>query len=660
MLRNVSITLGLAAMACAPQADLTPDGTSGDPWALDDASLADVEPSGDDPAVTQSAHAPSAYAHWHLTDQGSTLLTVDRDSGEVLAHVDGDTEVLLDLGEPLGRSVLLGDDLYVLAPTSGAVVALRRDADGTWAERARVTVGTEPYDLALLPDGSALYVTDAQEDTVVRVGTGPMTIAQRVDSLPQPRFVATGTIDGETVLVLTYAYATHVDLVYPDDGHRITEAAMPPVPRFTSTSCAPFQRQMEARVTGRPDVDDDTVYVPVTYADTRLHEHPDNRCPEVPRGEGERPSSSYAPPPDVFDSKAHPNGRFNPAVVRVTVDGDGHAQGDPVAASAREGGSSRIAGRGVAGDVLVAGDEVYVALPAAGRILALSRDGMVSDNALDVARNALRLWDHIPTTLAHDPTTGAFAVASPASRHTTVVPEDWDAIVGDKTFQDIGSPYADVDTYALPAVRAVETQRGEVSFISSEDARVAAPGSGVACASCHPDGRTDGRTWQFSETDHRQTPAITGGIDDTAPFTWTGDNATLELEVELTIAHRMGGGTTAARQTADISAFVRDLPEIPRPDLTPALADAGADVFEAQGCDTCHSGATTTDGQRHRNADDLLVDTPALHGIAATAPYGMRGSYATLDDLLATSHAEGAATVEGEDLEALLAYLSTL
>ena len=47
--------------------------------------------------------------------------------------------------------------------------------------------------------------------------------------------------------------------------------------------------------------------------------------------------------------------------------------------------------------------------------------------------------------------------------------------------------------------------------------------SSLACASCHPEGRDDGRVWKFDPTGPRRTQSLAGGIGDTAPFHWDGD-----------------------------------------------------------------------------------------------------------------------------------------
>ncbi|MCA9606704.1 MAG: hypothetical protein KC619_13960, partial [Myxococcales bacterium] len=47
----------------------------------------------------------------------------------------------------------------------------------------------------------------------------------------------------------------------------------------------------------------------------------------------------------------------------------------------------------------------------------------------------------------------------------------------------------------------------------------------TACASCHPEGGEDGHVWDFVGTGVRRTQTLLGGLLETAPFHWAGDQA---------------------------------------------------------------------------------------------------------------------------------------
>ena len=99
-------------------------------------------------------------------------------------------------------------------------------------------------------------------------------------------------------------------------------------------------------------------------------------------------------------------------------------------------------------------------------------------------------------------------------------------------------------------------------------------------------------------------------------------------------------------------------------------AARGQELFFAQGCGTCHGGATLSDGLLHdvgtalRPEEQLggRFDTPSLLGLFDTAPYLHDGSAASLADLLRGSplpHGVGGA-LDAEELEALIAFLISL
>src|SRR5262249_37674235 len=71
---------------------------------------------------------------------------------------------------------------------------------------------------------------------------------------------------------------------------------------------------------------------------------------------------------------------------------------------------------------------------------------------------------------------------------------------------------------ALPRERQFDTGHEFFHRSPNRGARVS-----VACASCHAEGRDDGRTWNFNPTGLRRTQSIGGGVLDTEPLHWDGD-----------------------------------------------------------------------------------------------------------------------------------------
>jgi Cytochrome c len=120
----------------------------------------------------------------------------------------------------------------------------------------------------------------------------------------------------------------------------------------------------------------------------------------------------------------------------------------------------------------------------------------------------------------------------------------------------------------------------------------------LACASCHPEGGEDGHVWNF-DTGSRRTQTLRGGLSQTAPFHWEGDEDTMFSLITDVMAGRMSGH----QQTPDrVQAMLNWLDAQPALEAPPTNAEAvarGAVLFasNATGCSTCHFGALGTNNQ---------------------------------------------------------------
>ncbi|MCB9785833.1 MAG: c-type cytochrome [Deltaproteobacteria bacterium] len=209
-----------------------------------------------------------------------------------------------------------------------------------------------------------------------------------------------------------------------------------------------------------------------------------------------------------------------------------------------------------------------------------------------------------------------------------------------------------------------------------------------ACATCHPDGTEDGKVW-FIKDGPRQTIALAGRLQDTAPFNWLGTKGELKHNMEQTIA-RMGGHGLDEAELADLEQF---LLQGLRPPRNPNLVGDGLDPVQALGkqifedpevgCMSCHIGEASTDGELHdvgstteverllrQQANEQGADlpppgyfnTPSLRGLWYTAPYLHNGKADTLYDVLEQTAGTMGATsqLEDDEIDALVAYLLTL
>ena len=228
----------------------------------------------------------------------------------------------------------------------------------------------------------------------------------------------------------------------------------------------------------------------------------------------------------------------------------------------------------------------------------------------------------------------------------------------------------------------------------------------IACASCHPDGHTDGRVWQNPEG-LRKTTALFG-LAHTHPLHWSADRDEVQ-DFEYTIRGRLMQGAGLVRgplkpksgfeaieleehlagRSKDLDALAVYCnsfdftlsPHIPAPGRLSAAAERGKAVFfdGAVGCSKCHSGPYYTDSRLQKpfllhdvgtGNDDPTekmgpkYDTPTLLGVYRTAPYLHHGKAKTLRDVLTTCNKEDkhgkTSHLSGEEIDELVEFLKLL
>lgn len=215
---------------------------------------------------------------------------------------------------------------------------------------------------------------------------------------------------------------------------------------------------------------------------------------------------------------------------------------------------------------------------------------------------------------------------------------------------------------------------GKRAFYNASDPRMSRD-SYISCASCHVDGTSDGQVWDFTQAGEglRNTIDLTGraGLGH-GRVHWTANfDEIQDFENDIRLAFSGKGflrddvfartrdplGPPKARGNGEldaISSYVSSLnrfPSSPYRNPDGSLTEAGMrgrDVFLARGCWTCHAGNTFTDGLRHDVGTILAssgtgigvalngigFDTPTLKGLWDSAPYLHDGRAETLDELL--------------------------
>jgi hypothetical protein len=193
-------------------------------------------------------------------------------------------------------------------------------------------------------------------------------------------------------------------------------------------------------------------------------------------------------------------------------------------------------------------------------------------------------------------------------------------------------------------------------------------GVGMSCASCHPEGRDDGRVWFFSDVGIRRTQSVAGGILATAPLHWDGSLTAFDPLMSEVFTRRMGGSEQSPRRMLAAALWIDSIPALPASPPADASAVArGKALFEDPkvGCATCHSGPRLTNNATVDVGTNGEFQVPSLVGVAARAPFMHDGCAPTLLDRFnpgcggddahgVTSH------LKYTDLTDLVSYLETL
>lgn len=194
--------------------------------------------------------------------------------------------------------------------------------------------------------------------------------------------------------------------------------------------------------------------------------------------------------------------------------------------------------------------------------------------------------------------------------------------------------------------------------------------SGLACASCHPEGRDDGHVWNFGEDGIRRTQSLAGTLKGTEPFHWAGDLPTMTALISEVFTGRMGGPKEPADRVAALKTWLEELKPL-RPAVGPVTAideeapGRGQALYESTevGCASCHGGSALTNNQTVDVGSGGKFQVPSLLGIGMRAPYMHDGCAKTLADRFTSCGGDDHGNVS--DLEAsqiadLVAYLETL
>ncbi len=187
---------------------------------------------------------------------------------------------------------------------------------------------------------------------------------------------------------------------------------------------------------------------------------------------------------------------------------------------------------------------------------------------------------------------------------------------------------------------------------------------GLACASCHPEGRDDGQTWDFAAFGPRRTQSLAGHILERAPYHWTGEENSLPALMDDVFSSRMAGGFLTDRQKASLGPWLDRIPAPAPAIVDAAAAERGKAVFESAGCATCHNGDVMTNNALVNVNTGGNFKVPSLLGVGARPPYMHDGCAATLMDRFVTCGGGDAhgitSSLSQTELTDLVTYLDSL
>ncbi len=175
----------------------------------------------------------------------------------------------------------------------------------------------------------------------------------------------------------------------------------------------------------------------------------------------------------------------------------------------------------------------------------------------------------------------------------------------------------------------------ESVFSTGHDVFHRATTKGIACASCHPEAGEDGHVWQFFEG-ARRTPSLRGGLIDTAPFHWSGDQVAMPQLMQNVMNARMGGATQSDARSAALLSWLDAQPALKAPPVDTASAERGRAVFESveAGCASCHTGARGTNNLTVDVGTGGAFQVPRLSEVAWRSPLFHDGRLAGLEERL--------------------------
>jgi hypothetical protein len=278
------------------------------------------------------------------------------------------------------------------------------------------------------------------------------------------------------------------------------------------------------------------------------------------------------------------------------------------------------------------------------------------------------------------------------------------------SLEELGRRNVFKKTYSLRLVQketlGPQVLWGKKIFLNSNDPRMSRD-KYLSCASCHFDGDSDNRVWDFTERGEglRNTTTLEGksgtghgflhwsaNFDEIQDFEHDirgGFGGTGFLDHKYMNENMTGLGTPKVGLSPELdalSAYVSSLSSAPKSPFREQNgewtlgAKRGGEVFNRMACMECHAGSDFTDSPQGRRHDVGTIeissgqrmglgrldglDTPTLLGIWKTPPYLHDGSAKTIREVLVEKNKNGkhghTQTLSEQELNDLIDYLRQL
>lgn len=593
---------------------------------------------------------------------GAAVYAVNVDEGTVSRYEPASGAVSkVAVGAQPTRVARTRDRIFVTLRGERAVAVLQDDG-GTLSVVGRVDVDAEPVGIVASENGKRVYVANSQADSVTEFDGDTLAVLRTWKVEGHPSWLALHP-SGKSLYVVSamggrlsrVALASDVDV-----DSAVQDVDLPRVGGAGDDADLDLTR----RFTGDPSVAPDgrSLAIPALFVDN-----------QTPIGSDDGGFDTGMVSSGGYGSSGLGISRLNPGVVIVPTDSVGAADGDaaqpvfvagvapdPLSEDSTFTARSYLTTARYAPD----GATIWATMEGSHTVVQLSSDpifsasalcmGCVGDSGATLAPVSGGFWQSpsVFVSVGDGPRGVAFVDKTPyihsfldRSIGTVDVAETRALLAeqGASNFLSDSVSRAPAATVIEDGVLSASVERGRRLFYSATSSHMAAPGSGVSCATCHLDGRNDGLTWPLAHGPRQTLNLASGVVTQTAPFTWTNGVASVADEAMETSQTRMGGSDLTDADVADIEAFVATLaaPDVSDTALDPAAVARGEAVFNREdvGCATCHGAPLYTDNLSHDLYGLAGVNTPTLLGIASTAPYLHDGSAPTLAAVLETSRA---------------------